>query len=147
MPPPKTPPQKGFTLIELIIVVAMIAILASISIPKFASLLRKASEGAALGNLGSLRSALHIYYADREGRYPATITGLTVGGKYLTTVPRTKTPNYHADADAEVLLTGSPAPTDAGGWYYNDAPGGSSYGSALVNCTHTDTKGRVWSAY
>ena len=49
--------NKGFTLIELMIVVAIIGILAAIAIPKFADLIRKSNEGATKGNLGATRSA------------------------------------------------------------------------------------------
>ena len=59
--------KKGFTLIELMIVVAIIGILAAIAIPKFADLIRKSNEGATKGNLGSVRSALSIYFADNDG--------------------------------------------------------------------------------
>ncbi|MBI3565196.1 MAG: prepilin-type N-terminal cleavage/methylation domain-containing protein, partial [Elusimicrobia bacterium] len=65
--------KKGFTLIELMIVVAIIGILAAIAIPKFAELIRKSGEGASKGNLGSIRSALSIYYGDMEGTYPAQV--------------------------------------------------------------------------
>lgn len=144
---PTPPSRRGFTLVELMLVVAIVGILASIAMPKFADLLRKSSEGAAKGNLGAVRSALTIYYADKEGQYPATLAALTLGGKYLAAVPRTKTPHYHADSVSEVLLSAAPAPTDAGGWYYHDAPAGANYGSALVNCTHTDTRGGAWTSY
>ncbi len=139
--------KKGFTLIELMIVVAIIGILAAIAIPKFAELIRKSSEGASKGNLGALRSAMSIYYGDLEGQYPASITSLTIAGKYLGTVPKSKAPSYHGDSDGEVLLSVSASPTDVGGWYYNDAAGNANVGTVLVNCTHTDTKGTVWTAY
>src|SRR5579872_2102361 len=91
---------SGFTLIELMIVVAIIGILAAIAIPKFAELIRKSGEGASKGNLGSIRSSLSIYYGDMEGQYPTQLSGLTVAGKYLATVPVSKTPNYHTDTSA-----------------------------------------------
>jgi len=139
--------KKGFTLIELMIVVAIIGILAAIAIPKFAELIRKSSEGASKGNLGALRSAMSIYYGDMEGTYPATLSALTIGGKYLTVIPPAKAPNYHADASTIVLLTASANPTDVGAWYYNDQTTNANVGNVLVNCTHTDTKGTVWTGY
>jgi general secretion pathway protein G len=138
--------KKGFTLIELMIVVAIIGILAAIAIPKFAELIRKSGEGASKGNMGSIRSALSIYYGDLEGQYPAQLAALTISGKYLTAVPVAKAPNYHADTSTEAdgLLT---AETGTGGWFYNNVLGDANVGSMLINCTHTDTKGTSWSTY
>src|SRR3954464_1157500 len=93
--------ERGFTLIELMIVVAIIGILAAIAIPKFAELIRKSSEGASKGNLGAIRSALSIYYGDMEGTYPDSMSSLTTAGKYLSAVPAAKAPNYHADTSTE----------------------------------------------
>src|SRR5271157_2664896 len=99
----------GFTLIELMIVVAIISILATIAIPKFADLIRKSKEGATKGNLGAIRSALSIYYSDMEGVYPcqyavgamSCLPFLTVNGKYLSSIPLAYTPDYHPGSSTE----------------------------------------------
>jgi prepilin-type N-terminal cleavage/methylation domain-containing protein len=139
--------KSGFTLIELMIVVAIIGILAAIAIPKFAELIRKSGEGASKGNLGSIRSSLSIYYGDMEGQYPSQLAGLTVAGKYLTSIPTAKTPNYHADSAAERNGVLSAAQNDGGGWVYNNVTGDSNIGNMEINCTHTDTKGSIWTSY
>ena len=130
------------------IVVAIIGILAAIAIPKFADLIRKSNEGSTKGNLGALRSALSIYYGDMEGYYPMNLNALTAGGKYMSALPKAKTPNYHQDTAAVIYGSSGADITDAGGWAYGNVMAvGDSYGSVMVNCTHTDSKGSTWVDY
>ncbi len=128
--------RKGFTLIELMIVVAIIGILAAIAIPKFADLIRKSNEGATKGNLGSVRSAVSIYYGEMEGTYPANWAYLTT--KYLDVIPEAKN-YYHGNSSA---YTGGSVQPDVSGWFYQ-----SGNGSVLVACTHSDTKNLIISTW
>jgi type IV pilus assembly protein PilA len=58
--------KKGFTLIELMIVVAIIGILAAIAIPNFMTYQCKAKQSEAKSILGALRTAQEAYYAEHS---------------------------------------------------------------------------------
>ena len=75
------------------IVVAIIGILSAVAIPEFANLVGKSQEGATKVNLGTIRSALAIYYGDNDGFYPSNLTALIPN--YLVSLPAATVPPHN----------------------------------------------------
>ncbi|MGQ0750114.1 MAG: type II secretion system protein [Betaproteobacteria bacterium] len=77
--------RAGFTLVELMVVLAVIALLVSIVAPHYAGRVNRAEEAVLRENLTIMREALDRHFAD-AGRYPATLEEL-VAKRYLRTIP------------------------------------------------------------
>ena len=75
--------QRGFTLIELMIVVAIIAILAGILIPNFVNARASAQTAACESNLQEIATAMELYYADNQA-YPTAASFTNVTPSLLT---------------------------------------------------------------
>jgi len=66
--------QRGFTLVELLIVVIILAILAAILVLQFASSTDDARGSAADSTLANLRASLDLYYQQHDSTYPGSVT-------------------------------------------------------------------------
>lgn len=63
--------RKGFTLVELVIVVVIIGLIAAIAIPRFSNASAQAAEVALRSDLAKLRKAIDFYAAEHDGDWPA----------------------------------------------------------------------------
>lgn len=109
---PNQPPRRhpGFTLIELIVVMAIVALLVSIAAPRYLLSLERAREASLRSSLQTLRAAIDQYTADR-GHYPDSLESL-VGGRYLRQAPEDPLTGRR---DSWVLLAPAPDSLLAGG--------------------------------
>lgn len=83
---PPARPQAAFTLVELLVVMAIIALLLSIAVPRYMNSVEKSREAVLRANLHLTRQMLDKFYED-NGKYPEALDTL-VSSKYLRSIPQ-----------------------------------------------------------
>lgn len=116
--------RQGFTMIELLIVISIIAILAAAIIPNFIGFDTEARVAATKSNLDTLRTRITLYRA-KEGVYPTSLDDLlnrsyTDAGvlkPYLQKIPPELISSKKGSNDRKAQLSTDPL-TNEGGWVY-----------------------------
>jgi len=129
--------SRGFSLIELVIVVVIMGIISAIAIPRLSRGARNAGASAVKSNLAGLRNAIELYAAEHDGNYPgttiaaqltqysnatgtttsATKTATEVYGPYLKDIPPQPVGTNKDDATIDVASGSADGSTTDGWWY------------------------------
>ncbi len=121
--------QRGFTLIELVIIIVILGIISAVAIPKYVDMVSEARKSATKGALGGLRSAVSIYYANtalttNTATWPPIDSVRTVGVVMAQSMPKNP---YQPEANAsDSIVTGVTKGTIVGargGWAYKASTG------------------------
>jgi general secretion pathway protein G len=112
---PKLGRNRGFTMIELVVVMAVLGLLLSIALPRYMAALDQGREKVLVNNIAQMREAIDRHYGDR-GAYPDRLDDL-VERRYLRAVPL----NPYTEAADWVIV---PPPSGQKGQVYDiRAPG------------------------
>lgn len=110
--------ERGFTLIELVIIIVILGILSVVAIPRYVDMQEEAREASIRGALGNIRSAVSIQYArnalNGTPGFPAALNGSLFADGRMPQEPVTKVRTVVAAFDG------------SGGWVYD--------GSGHVQC-------------
>ena len=129
------PIRRAFTLVEILIVVVILGILASIVVPQFANAAEQAESEASVDQLSKLRNALAVYYVRNGNTYPNITPGNATWGELMSAPGYLREPPVNlwvGDPNSTRIISGN-AP-DGGyhtayGWIYDDNLMSPTYGS------------------
>lgn len=124
--------RKGFTLVELLVVIVVLAVLAAIVLPKFVGAGTRSKESALRSDLKLARNAVTLFYND-TGAYPASLAALAA-----TTAPAS---GLAPDGTAKSIIAG-----DWHGPYLESIPNDPVSGSAFTYSTADGSVGKVTSS-
>jgi len=151
--------NKGFTIVELLIVSGILALLSAIALPKFFYMIERSKEGATKANISAIISAIRIYYSDNSIKWPDDITDPSFK-KYLEEIPAVKVTHFFGGyrlsgtCNTVEIVKDNPGKgkghaygidkikENTDGWRYDHETG-----DVWVNNAQTDTRGINYTLY
>lgn len=137
--------QTGFTLVELIMVIVIIGLLASIIVPQFVSQRVTATESATRANLENLRTAISLYFTT-EGSYPTSTTldelydgNAPSGNTYIRQIPNETINDVSSPTATNQVVN---VFDGSGGWFWDTANN-----ELYVNVNGTDENGDLYNSW
>jgi type IV pilus assembly protein PilE len=111
-------PSQGFTLIELVVVIVIIGVLASIAFAKYLDLAYKAKQAVTQASLSAVRSTLYMKYAESSGTTNPSFPSSLVASDFATNqLPLNKLNDRSGIATVASAPSGTATNTADGFWY------------------------------
>ena len=92
-----------------------------------------------------MRSAIQIFYGDKEGIFPDDLSQLTDKAKYITQIPHIMPPGHARKSNSVKIVSGVRTMEelikeidDEGGWLYVNDKSSPLWGTIVINCNHKD---------
>lgn len=137
--------KKGFATLEIVLALAVFAVLLGLTVPKFFKLIDKAYEGSTKHHLVRLRTAVVAYYGENQGVYPTDDLSSLVP-TYIEAIP-----SVHIAGSAATNRVNAgdyeTAFDNTGGWAYVNDPEDPHFGDVFVNSNQADSYGTPWNTH